>query len=182
MRPCRDVGGKVWGGLTKAVESVVPGHREKPMSSYDGSLEEFDKVLKEAFGGGFIGNIMSSAFKNSPLAAVAKEMRDASEQSEDVQFRAASIIEEDGRLRSLLGSDISVGQPITIQKSGNFINGERVMLFKLVLPVMGSRGSARAVVESDGREIDIEIRLADGSLISLDGLKAGGKTIDVEID
>lgn len=189
----KDLVKKVGSSVSKAVEVIVPSQREEERPTRRESQRGREDVYRPedlGFGGGLVGGLLGRAvggMLRSAVGAMGEQLRQAAEQVADVQERAARVIENNGRVRSLLGSPVRVLPPVSQSSMTQSINGRTSRTITLLMPVVGPTGTTAQAqvkyVEGDAatQELNVSVRLPSGEVVRLDGASAAaGQTIDVE--
>jgi len=156
--------------------------------------EELSKPpdLSGLFGGGLLGRAAGSML-GSAIKAVGDQMAEAGRQAEGIRQRATSAIEASSAVREHLGSGVQVGPPMSQSTMSSSINGRVSKTVSLIMPVVGSRGTAQAIVEATESgdsvsDMNIQVRMPSGAIVNVrdtgDGPGgpggASGRIIDAE--
>ena len=180
--------------MGQAVEALVPSKKTEPLQRQERGRQE-DLEWGGRPGGGFLGNLVGRAvggLVSGALREVGRQMQQAAEQVQEVQSRAAAIIETSSQVSSRLGPGVRCGAPISQSSMTQSINGVTSRQVTLLLPVSSSRGQASAEVsfveggsKGAGQDFSIRLRLPRGEVLNLDvdgssSKYAAGRTIDVE--
>lgn len=108
------------------------------------------------------------------LARAAEEIAEQTQQAQDVFEEARIRLMNDPYIVESLGNPIQVGQPFSQSSSTVVINGQRSATVRASFPVVGSRGSGVATLESSNGDIRSLTVNVDGRTLSVGSSRRGG--------
>ncbi|KAI3435896.1 hypothetical protein D9Q98_001954 [Chlorella vulgaris] len=193
----KKVGSTVTNTVSKAVEALLPSDSPQSQEQKRES-ERLQRVESErrrqqdifqppegAFGGGLMGGLLNKAVGSmlrSAVGALEGQLREAEEQTAEVEDRAARLITGSSKLRQRLGA-VRVGPAMARSSSMTSINGRASSQVTLVLPVEGERGQvAQAQVQyvaggsAVADQLSVAVQLPNGEVVELGGGGSSGSS------
>lgn len=143
-------------------------------------------AVQDAFGRGVTGRIMGGLVGRA-FGGMMKTIQQQNEAARGLQEEAAHAIKNDPEVQQQLGGSIRIGTPFSQEQSTMRINGRTMQRVRLQMPVVGSRGSAEAVMEQSDNSRRITVHLPGGGRIPVGPHSSGGRydsgrVIDVEAE